>query len=423
MPHMTDKISLEEKNVFNDRGFLYFLIARLGAVFAMQIQAIVVAWQLYDLTHQAMALAYAGLSQFLPMVLLLMPAGDLLDRFPRKLILLFSWILQCICSAGLLFIALSAHPSVVAIYATLIVFGCSRAFSAPSLQSLLPQIVSRDRLPQAVVVNSSIMKIAVISGPLLGGVLYIYGAASAYAVCFAGTLIAIFAMSRVRVAQESPEMLSPTEIRKGSRSWQRFIAGLHYIWHRPIILGAISLDLFAVLLGDVVALLPIYANSILSVGPLGLGALRASSAVGALIVGVFLSAHPLRKHVGITMYLAVVMFGLGNLVFSLSGHFWLSLVALTIAGGADMVSVYVRSTLIQLATPDDMRGRVNAVNMLFLGSSNQLGEFRAGSVAAWIGAEKAGVVGAFTTLFVVLAWVKLFPSLVKEDSFDSIEAK
>lgn len=423
MSNTANEHSVVESNVFNDRGFLCFLIARLGAVFAMQIQAIVVAWQLYDLTHQAMALAYAGLSQFLPMVLLLMPAGDLLDRFPRKLILLFSWILQCICSGGLLLIALMPHPSVIAIYATLIIFGCSRAFSAPSLQSLLPQIVSRERLPQAVVVNSSIMKIAVISGPLLGGVLYIYGASCAYAICFGATFIAIFAMSRVRVAQETSEISSTTAVSEGSRSWQRFIAGLHYIWHRPIILGAISLDLFAVLLGDVVALLPIYAHSILSVGPLGLGALRASSAVGALIVGVFLSRYSLKKHVGITMYLAVVVFGLGNLVFSLSGYFWLSLVALTIAGGADMVSVYVRSTLIQLATPDDMRGRVNAVNMLFLGSSNQLGEFRAGSVAAWIGAENAGVVGAFTTLFVVMAWVKFFPSLVKEGSFDSIEAK
>lgn len=411
--------SSSDLGISRQPGFIAFLGARLAAVFAMQIQAVVVAWQLYDMTHDAMSLAYAGLAQFLPMVVLLLPAGDLIDRFPRKLILMLSWLLQWLCSGALAALSLLPHSSLMPFYIVLVLFGCARAFTGPALQSLLPQIVPHRQLAQAIAINSVIMKVATIAGPLLGGVLYIGGAASAYLVCFACTLAALLAMLKVPVHEANVSAPAPDPA--ASSSWQRFAAGLRYIASRPIILGAISLDLFAVLLGDVVALLPIYAQHILLTGPAGLGALRSASAVGAMLMGVYLSMRAFNRHVGLVMFSAVAVFGVCNLVFALSSVFWLSWLALLIAGAADMISVYVRSTLIQLATPDAMRGRVNAVNMLFIGSSNELGEFRAGTSAAWLGAQTTAVAGGVTTLVVVLGWMVLFPVLRKVNRFEQAD--
>ncbi|SFH31256.1 MFS transporter [Modicisalibacter xianhensis] len=393
-------------------AFFSFLLSRLAAVFAMQIQAVVVAWQVYDITRDPLSLAYVGLAQFLPMVVLLLPAGDLVDRFNRKHILSISWAVQALCSALLLWLSYTASSDVTGFYAVLALFGCARAFTGPTLQSLLPQIVPRAQLSRAIALNSSIMKIAVIGGPLLGGILYAYGGSLTYAVCLVCFLLGLALLVTV-----------PVRFRKEARpqettAWKRFTAGIAYIRNKPIILGAISLDLFAVLLGGVIALLPIYAQEILHVGPEGLGALRSAIAIGALLMGIYLGVRELKRNVGWIMFVAVAVFGLANLVFALSTVFWVSWLALLVAGAADMISVNVRITLIQLATPDEMRGRVNAVNMLFIGSSNELGEFRAGTSAAWFGAVPAAVVGGLGTLAVVGLWMKVFPSLRQVNRFE-----
>ncbi|QJQ94559.1 MULTISPECIES: MFS transporter [Halomonadaceae] len=402
--------------LYRQPGFLAFLSARLAAVFAMQIQAIVVAWQVYDITRDPMSLAYVGLAQFLPMLLLLLPAGDLVDRFPRKRILQLSWALQGVCSALLLWLSAAGNGEVTLYYFVLALFGCARAFTGPALQSLLPNLVPRAQLAQAIALNSSIMKIAVIGGPLLGGILYAVGGSLAYAVCLGCFVVALLLLQGVVVRYTQPLKTLETT------AWRRFTAGISYMRSQPIILGAISLDLFAVLLGGVVALLPIYAQEILHVGPEGLGALRSAIALGALLMSLYLGVRGIKRHTGLVMFIAVGVFGIANLVFAFSTLFWLSFVAMLVAGAADMISVYVRMTLIQLATPDEMRGRVNAVNMLFIGSSNELGEFRAGSMAAWFGVVPAAVIGGLGTLAVVGVWAKVFAPLRQVDRFDDATA-
>ncbi len=404
--------SAPSASVYRHPGFLPFLASRLMAVFAMQIQAVVVAWQVYDMTRDPLSLAYVGLAQFIPMLLLLMPAGDLIDRYDRKRILRASWTLQALCSAALLWLSLSGG-AVHGIYVVLVFYGCARAFTGPTLQSLLPQIVPRERLAQAIAANSMIMRGATISGPLLGGGLYALGGGSlTFALCLVcfvgGVLLLTFVPVRYAEQMQKPE---------GS-AWGRFTAGIRFVRSRPIILGTISLDLFAVLLGGVVALLPIYAHEVLKVGPAGLGALRSAMAIGEVSVGFYLSLKPFDRRVGLTMFAAVAVFGLANLVFALSDLFWLSFAALLVAGGADMVSMYIRSSLVQFSTPDAMRGRVNAVNMLFIGSSNELGEFRAGSSAAWLGAVPAAVLGSLCTLGVVGGWMWGFKTLRRVDRFE-----
>lgn len=376
------------------------------------MQAVVVAWQVYDQTRDAMALAYVGLAQFLPMLLLLMPAGDLIDRFDRRRILALSWAMGAVCSA-LLWWLTDGSAGVTGIYAVLVLYGCSRAFSGPAMQSLLPQIVPRAQLAQAIAANSMLMRASTIGGPILGGFLYALGGGElTYVVCCAGFMLGVALLLRVAVAHaQAPAPAQGT-------MWQRFGDGVLFIRSRPIILGTISLDLFAVLLGGVVALLPIYAQEVLHVGPAGLGALRSAMAMGEVCAGLYLSVRPFNRHVGRTMFIAVAVFGLANLVFALSTLFWLSMVALAVAGAADMVSVYIRSALVQFSTPDSMRGRVNAVNMLFVGSSNELGEFRAGTSAAWFSVVPAAVVGSLCTLGVVGGWMLAFQPLRKVDRFE-----
>lgn len=400
-------------NVYRHAGFVAFLLARVVAVVATQVQAVVVAWQVYDLTRDPLALAWVGLAQFLPMLCLLVPAGDLIDRFDRRRILALSWSVGAVCSALLWWLSGHGNSGVTGIYAVLVLYGCSRAFSAPTLQSLLPQIVPRNQLAPAIAANSMLMRGASVGGPLLGGFLYALGGAQlTYPVCCACFVLGVALLLRVAVAYATAP--GPTQGTMG----QRFGAGIAFIRSRPIILGTISLDLFAVLLGGVVALLPIYAHDVLHVGPAGLGALRSAIAVGEVGMGLYLSLHPLNRHVGRTMFIAVAVFGVANLVFALSTLFWLSFAALLVAGAADMVSVYIRGALVQYSTPDTMRGRVNAVNMLFIGSSNELGEFRAGTSAAWLGAVPAAVVGGLCTLAVVGTWTLAFQQLRKVDRFE-----
>lgn len=400
-------------SVLRNRSFTGFMAARLMAVLAGQVQAVVVAWQVYDLTREPVALAYVGLAQFLPMLLLLLPAGDLIDRFSRKPILAASWALSALCSGLLWWLSGHGLAAVNSIYAVLVVFGCARAFSGPALQSLLPQIVPREQLAQAIATNSMVLRAASIGGPFVGGLLYAAGGATlTYLVCLAGFGLGSLLLLRVAVNHAAPLAAAQGTI------WQRFGAGIHFIRSRPIILGTISLDLFAVLLGGVIALLPIYAHEVLKVGPEGLGALRSAMALGEVAAGIYLSARPFNRRVGATMFIAVAVFGVANLVFSLSSIFWLSFGALMVAGAADMVSVYIRGALVQFSTPDEMRGRVNAVNMLFIGSSNELGEFRAGSAAAWLGVVPAAITGALCTLGVVATWAWAFKPLRKVDRFE-----
>jgi MFS family permease len=393
-------------SVFAQPGFVAFVCVRLAAVFAMQIQAIVIAWHMYDLTRDPLSLAYVGMAQFIPMLILLLPAGDLLDRHDRRRILQISWTVAALSSGGLLWLTLNGVTQTLPYYGAMLVFGCTRAFTGPALQSLLPQIVKREHLAQAIASNSMIMKIAVIGGPLLGGLLYAAIEGWTYGVCLAGFLVGVVLLQRIPKVETVKVVAAP-----GSTGFTRFTAGIRFITSRPIILGAISLDLFAVLLGGVVALLPIYAQDILHVGAPGLGLLRSAIAFGEFATGLYLSYRPLNRRMGKTMFVAVAVFGVANLVFALSSWFWVSFAALMLAGAADMVSVYIRQSLIQFATPDDMRGRVSAVNMLFVGSSNELGEFRAGVSATFLGTLPAAVFGAVSTLVIVGVWARLFKPL------------
>lgn len=402
----------EPVSIYRQPGFLPFLASRMFAVFAMQVQAVVVGWQVYDMTREPMSLAYVGLAQFIPMLLLLMPAGDLIDRYDRKMILRASWAVQALCGLLLMLFTLLNLQEPRAIYAALVLFGCARAFTGPALQSLLPQIVPRSQLASAIATNSMIMKVATVGGPLIGGILYALGGGGlTYAICMTSFVLGVIMLAFVPV-----KFAAPTHALE-STAWKRFTAGIAFIRSRPIILGTISLDLFAVLLGGVIALLPVYAHEVLHLGPQGLGALRSAMSVGEVGMGLYLSIRPFDRHVGLVMFTAVAIFGIANLVFALSTAFWLSLFALMVAGAADMISVYIRSTLVQFSTPDEMRGRVNAVNMLFIGSSNELGEFRAGSSAALWGPVAAAVLGGVCTLGVVGAWMVCFKSLRKVNHF------
>ncbi|MCC4307558.1 MFS transporter [Alcanivorax marinus] len=402
--------------VYRQPGFVPFLIARLFASAAMQIQAIIVAWQVYALTRDPLSLGYVGLAQFLPMVVLLLPAGDLVDRVDRRLLLHFSWGVQALCSALLIALSWRADTDVRLFYAVLVLFGAARAFTGPTLQSLLPQIVPRGLLGKAIALNSSIMKIAVIGGPVAGGLLYPLGPVVAYSVTLSLFVLGVLMLFAVRIRYRGDP--APAE----ASAWRRFTAGILYIRHKPVILGIISLDLFAVLFGGITALLPVYAEEVLNVGPEGLGALRSAIAAGAFVMGLYLGVRAIQRRAGLVMFAAVAVFGVANIVFALSREFWLSFAALFVAGAADMISVYVRLTLLQLATPDAMRGRVNAVNMLFIGASNELGEFESGVTASWFGTVPAAVIGGVGTLAVVGLWMSAFPALRKVDRIEDVAA-
>lgn len=370
---------------------------------------------MYDLTREPLSLAYVGMAQFIPMVILLLPAGDMLDRYNRRRTLQVSWTVATLSSGALLWLTLNGVADTLPYYATMLVFGCTRAFTGPALQSLLPQIVAREHLAQAIATNSMIMKIATIAGPLLGGVLYASMGGWTYGICLLGFATGVILLQWVQTTHTPPAKADD-----GTTAVTRFTAGIRFITSQPIILGAMSLDLFAVLLGGVVALLPVYAKEILHTGPEGLGLLRAAVAVGELAMGLYLSLRPVRANMGVRMFAAVGLFGIANLVFALSTWFWLSFVALMVAGAADMISVYIRSSLIQFATPDAMRGRVSAVNMLFIGSSNELGEFRAGVSATVLGTVPAAIFGAVGTLAIAALWTRLFRPLWRVQNNEAV---
>lgn len=388
------------------RSFHFFLWTRFLGTAANQMLLVALGWQMYDLTGSALDLGFVGLLQFVPTLLFTIPAGQLADRVDRRIVLGASLATQGLTAAVLTWASFTGIVGPAIIFGMSIALGISRALQAPALQSIVPSLVPKEELTQAMALSTSAMKIAVIGGPALGGFLYAAGASVVYGVCFALNLVSLVTVSSIpRVLHKSKEPVS----------WNSVFAGFAFLWNHRVALGAISLDLFAVLLGSVTALLPIFAKDILHVGPWGLGLLRAAPAVGALAMGIYLARNPIERHVGRKLLVAIGIYGVTVLGFGLSTEFWISLVMLAIGGSADMVSIVVRQTLVQLETPDDMRGRVSAVNSTFISASNQLGEFRAGATAALIGAVPSVVVGGAGTVLVVALWTRLFSALARRD--------
>ena len=390
---------------FRHPSFALYWLARFFGTFAAQIISVSVGWQIYDITRDPFYLGIVGLVQFAPSLLLVLITGAAADRFGRRLIMGLAICAELICAALLL--ALTATHSFSPLYVFIILtgFGIGRAFLGPSSASLVVNLVPAEAFSNAVSWNSSAWQIATIVGPVVGGLLYGVSPIAAYGI--AGAMLAIAAVCTFIIPKPAQHTLSE------ARSLNTLLAGFHYIWKEKIILGAISLDLFAVLLGGAVALLPVYARDILELGPWGLGMLRAAPGIGAIIIALWLTGHPIRDHAGLIMFAFVALFGLLTVMFGVSTIAWLSIVVLALMGAADMVSVYIRETLLQLWTPDHVRGRVNAVNMVFVGASNELGEFRAGLMASLIGTVPAVVFGGIGTMAVAGFWAWWFPQLRK----------
>jgi MFS family permease len=388
-----------------------YLGSRLAGSLAIQVQSLGIAWQVYDRTRQPLDLGWVGLAQFVPMALLSLWAGSVADRVDRRRMLLVSRVVFGL--ASLTMAALTFAPrswGVGPIYAVLVVLGATRAFAAPASWALLPALVEGPRLARAIGLSSTTFQIATIGGPALGGLLYAtVGPLGAYLFSALAELAGIACLASIRRTLPRPEL--PKE-----RGLALLLSGVRYVWQSRVLLGAISLDLFAVLLGGAVALMPIYARDILDVGETGLGLLRSAPAVGAAIVAAILSAHPIRRRAGHFMFGSVALFGLATIAFGLSTRFELSLLALAVLGGADMVSVVIRQSIVQLSTPDEMRGRVASVNMIFIGASNELGEFESGATAAWLGTVRSVVVGGVGTLLVTGLWAVLFPALRRAET-------
>ncbi len=393
-------------HLFSHRAFVRFWLARLCGTTANQMLMVALAWHMYDITSSAWDLGLVGLFQFVPALLLTLPAGHLADRLHRGRIFAASMGIQALTAMlllGALYTGLATRELILAIS---VLLGMARAFQMPAQQAIIPQLVPTVLLQRAVTLSTSAMQAAIICGPALGGLLYTLGPATVYASCM-GLLLLAAGLALTISYHPTPAL--------AAASWSSVLAGVTFVWQRKVVLGATTLDLFAVLLGGATALLPIFARDLLQTGPVGLGLLRAAPAVGALAMSLVLVRWPLKRRVGHKLLLAVAVFGLATVVFGLSRNFALSLLALVVTGAADSISMVMRSTLVQLETPDEMRGRVSAVNSIFIGASNQLGEFESGTVAALWGPVVSVVSGGIGTVLVAAAWLKLFPSLAQRD--------
>jgi MFS family permease len=389
--------------------FVRFLCARVAGTLANQMLMVALAWHMYDITGSAWDLGMVGLFQFVPALLMTLPAGQVADRVHRGRIFASCMAAQAAMALLLVWATQSGEASRSLIFVVSVVLGLARAFQMPAQQAIVPQLVPRPLLQKAIALSATGMQAAFVCGPALGGLLYTLGVTTVYASCMALLVLACALTLAVRYRHQ------PTTV---AATWPAFFAGLAFVWERKVLLGATSLDLFAVLLGGATALLPIYARDILHTGPIGLGLLRASPAVGALAMSMVLVRWPLQRRVGPKLLSAVGVFGLATVAFALSGQFWLSLIALAVTGAADSISVVIRSTLVQLETPDDMRGRVSAVNSIFIGASNQLGEFESGATAALLGPVGSVLLGGVGTLLVAGSWLKLFPALARRDRME-----
>ena len=408
---------------FASRDFRRYQLARVTVILGAEAQSVAVAWQVYSITHRALDLGYTGLALFLPGLLFLLPAGHVADRFDRRRIILICYSLQVLCTATLLAITRMGLHTVLPIYAVLFLIGSGRAFSGPASSALIPHLVPEKHFVNAVTWGGAIFQFANTVGPALGGVMFtlplmrmipdtkLEGAGIVY-VFTLGTLgwfLILIGSLKVR----------PGRMELRAASLKVVLAGFRYVLHMPMLLGSFSLDLFVVLLGGAVALMPIFAQDILHTGPRGLGMLRAAPAVGALCMSLVMARFPLRRNAGVRLFVCTAIFGAGTIVFGLSRDLWLSLASLAIIGAADMISVIIRGSLLQLATPPQMRGRVSAVNSLFIGASNELGEFESGVTAHWWGAVRATIYGGIGALAVAGVWSVLFPQLRQADELTS----
>ncbi len=390
-------------DLLKHKSFLSFLLSRSFSRFASQIGAVAIGWQVYDMTGSAFDLGMIGLVQFLPTALLLFVAGHAADRYERKRVVQICQVVEALTALFLAWGAFGGWLTVTQIFIATFVLGIVGAFESPALAALLPLIAPQGSLQRATAISSGAAQIATITGPALGGLAYAFAPSAAYGMMARVRLLCGCWHRLVRLSQ-------PAAVRDPATPDDLF-AGVRFVRNNPSILGTISLDLFAVLLGGATALLPIYARDILQTGPLGLGILRAAPAVGALLMTAFLAHHTINRRVGMRMFQAVIVFGAATVVFALSHWMWLSVLSLAMLGAADTISVVIRFSLVQLATPDEMRGRVGAVNFLFINASNQLGQFESGITAALFGAVPAAVLGGVGTIAIALLWMKLFPTL------------
>jgi MFS family permease len=401
---------------FTYPNFVSYTAARFFVVLSLEMLSVAVGWQVYEITHRPLDLGYVGLAQFLPGFALFLFAGHAADLYDRRKLLMWCYGGFAICSALLLMISWRAPRSVHLIYAVLVLLGILRCFNWPASRALLPQLVPEEHFANAVAWNASTFQVATIAGPAIGGIAYAIsrGPHAVYAIAVAVSIVSVFMTMRIKplAAVARPKELV---------SLRSVLAGFRFIGKKKLILGSISLDMFAVLLGGAVALLPVYAREILHTGPWGLGLLRSAPGVGAAVMAIVVAHRPIRRRAGLTMLLCVAGFGVFTIVFGISRSFVVSLAALVLVGASDMVSVIIRATLVQVATPDAMRGRVNAVDMLFIGVSNELGEFESGLTAQWFGAVPAVVIGGVGTLAIIAVWAWLFPELRRADQLTVAE--
>lgn len=398
----------------HQRPFLAFWFARVFTSSAFQMITVAIGWHIYQLTGNVLDLGLVGLFEFLPRVLFTLHTGHVADRYDRRKVAALCQTLQGLTALALVIGSATDSVTREMIFAIAFVFGTARAFEMPTTQALLPNIVPPALFPAAVAASSSAMQAATIISPAVGGLLYAFGSVWVY-----GPTVLMYGVA-VTLMLNLPARQQPMKQEKATL--HSLLAGIRFIRSRRDVLGAISLDLFAVLLGGATALLPVFARDILLTGPWGLGLLRSAPAVGALLMSFWLARFPVERHVGRVMFTAVGVFGVATIAFGLSTSFWFSLAVLAVLGAADMISVVIRSTFVQMETPDEMRGRVSAVNGLFIGASNQLGEFESGLTAHWFGTVQAVVLGGVGTLLVTGAWIKLFPTLANRDRLREIKA-
>ena len=409
--------------VLKNRDFSLYLSARFLSNIATQMLIVAVGWQVYHITGSVLDLGLIGLSQFLPFLCLVLYSGHVADQYDRRLILLFGLCAYLLCSVALLLFAQSNIRSTLPIFGVLAVYGIIRAFQLPAAQSFVPTIVETGVLRNALAINSSANQVASIAGPSVGGILYavsethmggnsgaslVYGAA-AISLTIAAVLILLIRKRR-----------TPTP--RSQLSWETLLQGIRFVWQRKTVLGAISLDLFAVLFGGAAALLPAYTRDVLHAGPAAFGYLRAAPGMGAGITALYLAIRPISRRVGVKMFAGVAAFGVATIVLGLTRQFWVAMIALIFLGVGDMVSVFVRGLLVQLETPDQIRGRVSAVNAVFIGASNELGEFESGTTAAWFGLVPSIILGGVLTLTVTFLWARvLFPRLWRMKTFEQLK--
>lgn len=410
-------------SLFASADFRRYQTARFLLTIGIQMQSVAVGWHVYDITSSPLALGYVGLAQFLPQMAFSLFTGHVADRFDRRGVVLVCY--TAVLATALLLLATIHVRTMLPLYAILFLFGTTRAFVGPASSALLTHIVPIEQFPRAVAWGSTVWQVASIVGPSLGGVVYAAaagkshdttrGAAVVFLSCAVLTVLSFVSVARMHVRTGRLE--------QKAMSLETLFAGVRYVFQNKMILGSISLDLFAVLLGGAVALLPIFAKDVLHTEAWGLGILRSAPAAGASVMALLFARRPMKRHAGAWMLFCVFIFGVATIVFALSHDFWLSAVALFVVGASDMVSVVVRSVVVQIATPPEMRGRVSAVNFIFVGASNELGEFESGLTASWWGAQRAAAVGGVATCLVVAAWSVLFPSLRKVDRLDDVAQK